>query len=295
VCKLARDTLAHSSKDLYVAARLTEALTRLHRFTGLRDGLRLLRGLVEQYWEDVYPLMEDGDLDYRIGPFNWLDDAGGGALFPSTVHLLPLIPGANGSLSWQDWRNLADGIPGPVSAVDFDRGVHSASREACVQVAAEIDQCLEEIDRLSQTLLDRMGQQKTPGLYMLRQAVADCQDLMQQVLAKKPEERPPGDQDSDSTMEGMTPGADGSEASTSQARSMSSRKEAYDQLARIAQVLEQLDPHSPVPRLVKRAVELGRMSYEEMMADLIRDPTVLAEFYRELGIKRTSEQQDVQQ
>src|SRR5437867_1952448 len=40
IVKLATQTLTQESKDLTVAARLTEALVRLHGFAGLRDGLR---------------------------------------------------------------------------------------------------------------------------------------------------------------------------------------------------------------------------------------------------------------
>src|SRR5262249_41198902 len=48
IVRLAQETLSQTSKDLLVAARLTEALVRQHGFAGLRDGLRLLRMLVEQ-------------------------------------------------------------------------------------------------------------------------------------------------------------------------------------------------------------------------------------------------------
>src|SRR5438105_910113 len=44
--QLTTDTLAEGSKDLLVAARLTEALVKRHGFAGLRDGLRLMRRLV---------------------------------------------------------------------------------------------------------------------------------------------------------------------------------------------------------------------------------------------------------
>src|ERR1700694_1927803 len=47
---LAQDTLARTSKDLMVAARLTEALVKGHGFGGLCDGLRLLRRLAQECW-----------------------------------------------------------------------------------------------------------------------------------------------------------------------------------------------------------------------------------------------------
>src|SRR6516165_6759422 len=46
VQRLAVETLTGSSKDLLVAARLTEALTKQYGFAGLRDGLHLMKLLV---------------------------------------------------------------------------------------------------------------------------------------------------------------------------------------------------------------------------------------------------------
>ena len=62
---LAQETLARTSKDLLVAARLTEALVKCHGFGGLRDGLRLLRRLAEDCWDRIYPAIQDGDLEAR--------------------------------------------------------------------------------------------------------------------------------------------------------------------------------------------------------------------------------------
>jgi predicted component of type VI protein secretion system len=58
----------------------------------------------------------------------------------------------------------------------------------------------------------------------------------------------------------------------------------YRQLAQAAEVLQQLEPHSPVPYLIRRAVELGDLPFPDMIRKLIREATVLAELDRELGI-----------
>src|SRR5262249_61208713 len=42
--------IAGQSKDLEVVAYLIEAIVRKHGFAGLRDGFRLTRELVEQFW-----------------------------------------------------------------------------------------------------------------------------------------------------------------------------------------------------------------------------------------------------
>jgi predicted component of type VI protein secretion system len=69
------------------------------------------------------------------------------------------------------------------------------------------------------------------------------------------------------------------------ARAPGSRAEAYRQLERAAAVLQELEPHSPIPYLVRRAVELGALPFPELIKVLIRDANVLNELSRELGLK----------
>src|SRR5689334_21302129 len=50
VVKLSKEALAKRSKDLQIAAWLTEALVRRQGYAGLRDGLGLLDGMLDRYW-----------------------------------------------------------------------------------------------------------------------------------------------------------------------------------------------------------------------------------------------------
>src|SRR6267142_77293 len=65
VIDLTTSALASKTKDLQICAWLVEALVELYGFVGLRDGLNVMRGLHEQYWEQVYPQIDEGDLDAR--------------------------------------------------------------------------------------------------------------------------------------------------------------------------------------------------------------------------------------
>jgi type VI secretion system protein ImpA len=53
------------------------------------------------------------------------------------------------------------------------------------------------------------------------------------------------------------------------------REEAYLQLSEIAALLAELEPHSPVPYLLRRAIVWGGMSLEELLPELLADGTVL--------------------
>src|SRR5258707_3186110 len=72
VVKLAGDALGTRTKDLQLAAWLTEALLHQEGFSGLRQGLDLLRGLIENFWDTLYPEIEDGDVELRAAPVAWV-------------------------------------------------------------------------------------------------------------------------------------------------------------------------------------------------------------------------------
>src|SRR5580698_2410408 len=72
VRKLAQEALATRTKDLQLAAWLTEAALRTEGFAGLRQGLVLCHGLIDKFWDTLYPPLEDGDLELRAMPLDWI-------------------------------------------------------------------------------------------------------------------------------------------------------------------------------------------------------------------------------
>src|SRR5262249_30132599 len=84
VLQLGTKALVEQTKDLEITAYLIEALVRLHGFAGLRDGFRLARGLVENYWDGLYPQPDEDGLETRVAPLTGLngDDAEGTLLVP---------------------------------------------------------------------------------------------------------------------------------------------------------------------------------------------------------------------
>jgi type VI secretion system protein ImpA len=72
VIKLPPMLLTNKTKDLQLAAWLTEAWLKQRGFGGLRDGLALCHGLVEKFWDTVYPELEDGDAQSRGAPLGFV-------------------------------------------------------------------------------------------------------------------------------------------------------------------------------------------------------------------------------
>lgn len=90
------------TKDMRLAAWLTEALAKTCGLRGLGDGYAVLAGLCEHYWEGLYPLADDGDYDQRIGNLHWLltrtpvlvremSLADGEALLPDAEYALAML------------------------------------------------------------------------------------------------------------------------------------------------------------------------------------------------------------
>jgi type VI secretion system protein ImpA len=271
IAKLASETLRGTAKDLQSAARLTEALVKLNNFAGLRDGMRLLREMVEQCWDRLYPPMEDGDVEVRAGPFYWLDDAERGARFPYTVRCAGLLKSENRAFSRQDWDLSKEG-KGTVSREDFEKAIAAATLPDVQTAADDVAGARDEIGKLVKSLGAKMGP-AAPALTALRQAVDDCQWLAQHILQRKrPAEAPAAEKS-----------ADGKPAAP--ARPASTRAEVYRQLSQAANVLRELEPHSPIPYLIQRAVDLGSLTFPDLIKELVRDAKIVGEMNRELGIK----------
>ena len=67
--RLCETLLTEKSKDLRLAGWYTEARTQLHGFRGLTEGLSVVAGLCETFWDDLHP---SGDNDERAGCLRWL-------------------------------------------------------------------------------------------------------------------------------------------------------------------------------------------------------------------------------
>jgi type VI secretion system protein ImpA len=72
--KLISDTLATQTKDLQLTAWLAEAMLRREGVAGLLEVLDLIRGLLENFWDTLYPELEDGDAEYRAAPLQWVGE-----------------------------------------------------------------------------------------------------------------------------------------------------------------------------------------------------------------------------
>ena len=90
VRELATEALG-KSKDLEVAAWLTESLLREHDLPGLSAGAKLMTGLVEGFWEQLYPLPDDEGIATRVAPIAGLNGLSGNGTLIQPLRRLSLF------------------------------------------------------------------------------------------------------------------------------------------------------------------------------------------------------------
>lgn len=285
IIELSQQTLREKSKNLLIAARLLEGLSKKNGFLGLRDGLHLMRLLVEVCWDRLDPPVEDEDMEVRAAPFHWIDDPDRGAVFPNSVRSMTLLSAGGNSFSWQQWQQ-SQGGPDKGGEV-VEKTIGAANRDQCQALVDNLSQAVMELKFLQQYLASKMGPD-APGFTSLRPAMDDCLRLAKQILQRKgPAPAGAGtEENGDQSGEGQASG--GGPAVAMGRPRLSTREDIYHALAEAADALERLEPHSPVPFLVRRAVELGALPFPMLMAALIRDTSVLSEMNRELGIKEAA-------
>src|SRR3954453_5666899 len=74
--ELATEALSLHSKDLEIAAWLTEALLRDAGLSGLTAGFRLLAELAENFWDDLFPRPDEEGIATRVAPVAALNGVG---------------------------------------------------------------------------------------------------------------------------------------------------------------------------------------------------------------------------
>jgi type VI secretion system protein ImpA len=272
-----KETLTETSKDLRVAGYLLEALVKNYGFAGAHDGLKLLRQLVEQCWDRLNPPVDPEDPDVRGGPFNWMDDPAFGLRFPTTLKLTPLLivdkdDRAN-QYSLLQCRPEGMGDAVQEARRQIERAIELAPIANLTSMVEEVKGCLDELHHVTEGLTAKMGKD-SPGMNGVRTILEDCRTFLEQILQRRPDSETKSDM-------GAEPGATGGGVTSPGA----TRADIYHQLGQAAMKLRELEPHSPIPYLLLRAVELGQMPFPQLMQELVRDANALTELKREFGIK----------
>lgn len=279
VIRLTTGALSKTTKDLQIAAWLTEARLRREGFAGLRDGLDLLRELAEGFWESVYPEVDDGDAEMRAAPLAWV-----GLKLDVAVRSVPLTHARHSLIDYRHTRAvptkeeaesdsskaeqreqaLQEGKHAPE---EFEDGFVATSKDEVRRLVGDIDATLESIESLDGLCTSRFERSIAPNFAPLRDAVQEVRHVAGQLLARKLELEPDPVDASTAVADVDPPAADAgshgeSESNTARnaiAAGPRTRDEAAAWIAAAARRLRQDRPTDPAPFLMLRGFRWGEL------------------------------------
>ncbi len=266
--------LFERTRDLRVTINLTLALMLTSGLVGLRDGLALLKGLLEQQWDGLYPSLDpddNNDPTERMNIVASLAPEGGfqdPMRFPQRLLEAPLCDSPQmGRYSMRDilvargeLPHGGEGDPPNTSQVDAAfAGTDPDALKENVAAVAEIEELLEGIET---GLAERVGALHSPDLFKFRAAVKQ----VRAVLDEKAER-----------FFGVETGAagpmdeGGGEAAPGERLSgdIASREDVIRALDKVSDYYRRYEPSSPVPMLVGRARRMVNMDFVEVIRDML--------------------------
>src|SRR5579872_1084605 len=183
VIKLAGDAIATKSKDLQLAAWLTEALLKREGHAGFKSGLELIKGLIENFWETVYPELEDGDAEFRAAPVEWV-----GTRLGLAIKEAPITRDGYSYFQYKEAQSVgyeaevetSDQMAKRQAAIEdkkitgemFDTQFNATSKDFYQHLVSDIDSSLETLESLGELCESKFGQ-FNPSFTPLRESLQE--------------------------------------------------------------------------------------------------------------------------
>lgn len=216
VIRLATQALTSKTKDLQIATWLAEAWIWEFHLTGLNDSIQLLRGLLDGFWESVYPELEDDDSEMRAAPIDWFGnylDASKGRSPALAVFYTPLNEAGHTLMQFVEARtvgyeNQAKGeaakkreqliSEGKLAPEAFDKAFDATPKTFYKDLSTQIQQAEIGLTELASVCDEKFGR-SAPSFQQLRKALEELETTCRVLLKKKldvdpdPVEAPVGD------------------------------------------------------------------------------------------------------
>jgi type VI secretion system protein ImpA len=268
--------LLDRTRDLRVTFYLTHAALNIDGLPGLADGLRLTHGLLQNFWDTVYPQLDKDDNDDPTLRMNSLAQLAGDDLLRSLARVPLAESRVAGRYGLRDIRlangeiTAPEGEKVPESAL-VDAAFMECELDALRAAAEAVSEASSTLTAIAELLSERVGTQSVPNVDGLTKELR----AIQAVLKPRLEAR------------GVSAGADGAAAAGAApgqagvavvaVGEIRSRDDAVRAIDHISDYFRKNEPSSPVPLLLQRAKRLVAKDFMEILRDLTPDAVSQAE------------------
>ncbi|WP_444920779.1 type VI secretion system protein TssA [Microbulbifer sp. CnH-101-G] len=308
VAKAAEKILSKKSKDLEVASWYTEALIRLHGFSGLRDGFLLIEQLVTNFWDGLYPLPDEDGIETKVAPLTGLNGDGGDGTLMMPIRSAPITPeGDYGDFSFfqhqqaRDADRIADDDAKAArietlgySLEDVNQCVNSASNDWANHLIETIEATISSYKNINDALRSSCGHDAPPSTNIsslldevLRTARFIYKSQLDAIAQSEAPVAPEEEQSASTTDESVSNVAATILANAIAAPTgpVSSREDALKLLEQAAKYFRTYEPHTPLAPGLERLIGWGRMTVSELMTELLPDEQSRALYSQLTGVR----------
>ena len=275
------EALLSRTINLRILICYLRALIALDGFSGLQDGLTLIRTLVEKRWDSIHPQLDpedDNDPTERINILLYLCDVDPKSTSENilwTLQQMPLVESkALGRFSFHE-ISIASG---KTTATSKEKAVSQATIDAAVQ-DSELNQLrqrlqgiiisADNLEHLENILTEHVGAKNVPSFADLHNFLKDCKAFLIAALEKKGV----GDNTEqellteDNALEGdvVTPSPT---PKKSVLGFINNNQDVIQTLNLVCDYYRKNEPSSPVPLFIDRAVRLVGKSFIDAIKDI---------------------------
>jgi type VI secretion system protein ImpA len=256
---------------------------------GFTDGLEVLHGLVERYWDSVHPQLDPDDNNDPTLRLNTIASLCDGATTLKWVREARLVDSkAMGKFTYRDVLVASGELPPPPGTEKVEQAVIDGAFADCdggglKATTVAVKRALERSRSLESMVDTNVGDSSALSLEPLSEMLAAMAKLLEKKLAERgldEEEQPAGDAESatdtsnaESDGESVPAAVNGRKASApmSLTGDISSREDVIRALDKVCEYYKRYEPSSPVPLFLNRAKRLASKSFLEILRDLTPD------------------------
>jgi type VI secretion system protein ImpA len=295
--------LLTKTHDLEITAYVIEALVRRHGFAGLRDGFRLAREYIEQYWDTLYPLPNEEDgLEGRLAAITGLNGEESEGTLIAPIARVPLTEntseGQLAAMHYQEALALAKitdpklrekKIAGGTKTLDaFQKAVTETPAEFYAKLHDDLMQCKAEYTKLCAVLDQKCGPQAPPSSN-IRTALESCLEVLNATAkAKLAAAAPPAPEKEEkpTAAPAGAPAAAKPVAPPGETLDViRNREDAFRAILKVADFFRRTEPHTIVSFALEQVVRWGRMSLPELLTELIPEEAQRKNLFKQVGIR----------
>lgn len=297
VTNIALQAISEKSKDLQLAIWLLEAQINKKGFPAIGPCIHFIHQLCVQFWDSMYPEVEDGDIEYRTNLIVWLNEK----LQPVVKQLPVTIARGDILYSWADWELATQYEQLPPDAKKglnpedilqtqtIVSAIIATPIEFYKNLFEDLQLAMIAIDDFTQLLDDLCGQY-SPSLHGMRSLLEEIYEtLYSHVKHRGGLEAAPADDEEEYQEDALHSVAAGSGGG--HGGPICNRTDAYSQLAEAAEYISHDDPHSPVPHLIYKAIEWGQMNTAELYQELFIQYQGQLNIFEIMGLELDPKQQ----